>query len=215
MKILITCFDPFGGESVNPASLVVNKLPDTIAGAEIIKLEIPTVFHKSLAKARAKIDEIKPDFVLSIGQAGNRSRISVERVGINVDDARIPDNEKQSPVDKPIVEGAPAAYFATIPIKDMVRAMLLAKIPAEISNTAGTYVCNHIMYGVLQYIAEKKLNTKAGFIHIPYVPEQVVDKPGVASMPVDALKEGIEIAIKAMIDPASVKGIAEIATQIS
>ncbi len=201
MKVLVTCFDPFGGESVNPASLVVNDLPDKIGEADIIKLEIPTVFYKSIEKVRKAIDEIKPDFVLSIGEAGGRSRISVERVGINVDDARIPDNEKQAPVDTPVVLNGKTAYFATLPIKDMVRTINANNIPSEISNTAGTYVCNHVMYGVLQYIDENNLNIKAGFIHIPFVLEQVINKPNMPSMSKETLTLGIEFAIKAFVDP--------------
>ena len=125
MKILVTGFDPFGGEPVNPAIESVKLLPDTIAGAEIIKLEIPTVVHKSLAKIDAKIAECDPDVILSIGQAGGRPDITVERIGINCDDCRIPDNEGNQPVDEPVYADGPAAYFSTLPIKAMVENIIL------------------------------------------------------------------------------------------
>jgi len=207
MKILVTCFDPFGGESVNPASVVVDRLPGEIAGASLVKLEIPTVFYKSIEKTIKAIDEEKPDFVLSIGQAGGRTRISVERIGINCDDARIPDNEGQSPDNIPIDKDGPAAHFATIDVKAVVKTLMAHGIPAELSNTAGTYVCNHIMYGVLNHIAKNRLPIKAGFIHIPFISEQAVGKANTAFMPVEELTKGIELAIRAIVSPEDVADI--------
>lgn len=199
MKILVTGFDPFGGEPINPAIESVKKLPDTIAGADIIKLEIPTVVHKSLNVIEEAIQKHDPDMILSIGQAGGRSDLTVERVGINVDDCRIKDNEGNQPVDEPVYADGPAAYFVNLPIKAMVEEIRKAGIPASISNSAGTFVCNHVTYGV-RYLVDKKFpGKKSGFIHIPYLPAQVVDKPGQPSMALDVIVEGLIAAIRAMV----------------
>lgn len=199
MRILVTGFDPFGGEKINPAFEVIKKLRDNIEGAEVVKLQIPTAFYSSTNKIVEKINEVEPDVVLMIGQAGGRFDITVERVGINVDDARIPDNENQQPVDKPIdVEGLPA-HLATIPIKAIVQEIKAKNIPASVSNTAGTYVCNHVMYGVLNYIYKNKLNIKGGFIHIPFLLEQVVTKPNTPAMSLETMVEAIESAVEAIV----------------
>lgn len=196
MKILLTGFDPFGGESINPAYEVVKRINDNINGAEIIKLEVPTVFYDSIARTIEKIEEIKPDFVINIGQAGGRSEISIERVAINIDDARIPDNKGQQPIDSPINPTGKSAYFATLPIKAIAQSIRDKKIPANVSDSAGTYVCNHLMYGVLDYIYQKNLPIQAGFIHIPFLMEQVLDKPKTASMDLNTLVIAIETAIQ-------------------
>lgn len=199
MKILITGFDPFGGESVNPALEAVKMLPDTIEGAEIHKLEIPTVFRKSLEKIEEKIKEINPEVVISIGQAGGRFGITPERVAINIDDARIEDNEKNQPIDIPIYEDGEMAYFSNLPVKAMVQEMIKNGIPASLSNTAGTFVCNHVMYGVLYLVDKKYKNIRAGFIHVPYIPSQVVNKPNTPSMAISDIAKGLELAIKAIV----------------
>lgn len=200
MKILITGFDPFGGESINPALEAVKKLPDTIEGAEVIKLEIPTVFRKSLEKIEENIKKHNPDVVISIGQAGGRFGITPERVAINVDDARIPDNETNQPIDLPIFEDGDAAYFSTLPIKAMVKEMRENGIPSSVSNTAGTFVCNHVMYGVLYMTSNRYPNIKAGFIHVPYIPSQVVTKPNQPSMSTEDITKGLELCIKAIVN---------------
>ena len=200
MKCLVTGFDPFGGEEINPALEAVKLLPEEINGAKIVKLEIPTVFGKSAEVVQTKIEEIQPDVVLNIGQAGGRFAISPERVAINVDDARIPDNEGNQPVDEAIQPQGQPAYFSQLPIKAMVAAMKEAGIPAVVSNTAGTFVCNHIMYQV-QYMIDTKYPTlKGGFIHVPFVPEQVVDKPGQPAMSLQDIAKGLEAAIGAIVD---------------
>lgn len=200
MKCLVTGFDPFGGEAINPALEAVKLLPEEINGAKIVKLEIPTVFGKSAEVVQTKIEEIQPDVVLNIGQAGGRFAISPERVAINVDDARIPDNEGNQPVDEAIQPQGQPAYFSQLPIKAMVAAMKEAGIPAVVSNTAGTFVCNHIMYQV-QYMIDTKYPTlKGGFIHVPFVPEQVVDKPGQPAMSLQDIAKGLEAAIGAIVD---------------
>ncbi|MGI6107754.1 MAG: pyroglutamyl-peptidase I [Lachnospiraceae bacterium] len=200
MKILVTGFDPFGGETVNPSIEAVKRLPDRIAGAEIIRLEVPTVRCKSLDVIDRKIGECSPDVILSVGQAGGRPGITVERVGINVDDFAIPDNEGFRPVDEPVFKDGPDAYFSTLPVKAMVRAVREAGIPASVSNTAGTFICNHVLYGV-RYLCEHKYpGKKSGFIHIPYMTSQAVGKNGVPSMSLDDITRGLTAAIDAVIE---------------
>ena len=197
MKILVTGFDPFGGEKVNPALEAVKSLPSEIHGAEIHWVEIPTVFYKS---AEAEIVRYQPDVVLCIGQAGGRASLTPERVAINQDDARIPDNQGNQPIDTPIRLDGEAAYFSTLPIKAMVQAIKEVGLPATVSNTAGTFVCNHLMYQAL-YLADKKFpNMRAGFMHIPYMTKQVVNKPNTASMNLTDIVRGIEAAIGAIVD---------------
>nr|WP_072514666.1 pyroglutamyl-peptidase I [Ndongobacter massiliensis] len=200
MKVLVTGFDPFGGESINPALESIKKLPKEIAGAQIVTLEIPTVIGKSVDKIRAKVEEEKPDVVLSIGQAGGRPDLTVERIGINVDDCRIPDNEGNQPVDEPVAADGPAAYFVTIPIKAMVQKMLENGYPASISNTAGTFICNHVCYGVAHLAATKYPKMRTGFMHIPFLPEQVLDKRNMPSMSLETIVGGITCAIEAIVE---------------
>ncbi|NFU00509.1 pyroglutamyl-peptidase I [Clostridium botulinum] len=200
MKVLITGFDPFGGESINPALEAVKKLPNTISNAEIIKLEIPTVFKKSLDKIEENILAHKPDILISIGQAGGRFGITPERVAINIDDARIQDNEKNQPIDLKVFEDGENAYFTTLPIKAMVKEMQEAGIPSSVSNSAGTFVCNHVMYGVLYMINKKYPNIKGGFIPVPYIPSQVVNKPNMPSMSIEDISKGLELSVKAAVE---------------
>ena len=200
MKILVTGFDPFGGEKVNPALEAVKSLPSVIHGAEIRWVEIPTVFYQSAEVLEAEIVRYQPDVVLCIGQAGGRASLTPERVAINQDDARIPDNQGNQPIDTPIRLDGEAAYFSTLPIKAMVQAINEVGLPATVSNTAGTFVCNHLMYQAL-YLADKKFpNMRAGFMHIPYMTEQVVNKPNTASMCLRDIVRGIEAAIGAVVD---------------
>lgn len=200
MKILVTGFDPFGGEKINPALEAVKGLADTIKGAEIKKLEIPTVFGKSADVVKAAIEEFKPDYVLNIGQAGGRFAISPERVAINVDDARIADNEGNQPIDVAIKEDGEAAYFTQLPVKAMVTAIKKAGVPGEVSNTAGTFVCNHIMYQAQYMIHKNYPEIKGGFIHVPYIPEQVVDKAGQPAMSLSDMTKGLTAAIEAIVE---------------
>ena len=203
MKILITGFDPFGGESINPALEAVKKLPNTILGQEVIKIEIPTVFRKSLEKIEENIQKHNPNVVISIGQAGGRFGITPERVAINMDDARIKDNEGNQPIDISIYEDGEAAYFSNLPIKAMVKEMNDNGIPASVSNTAGTFVCNHVMYGILYLVDKKYPNIRGGFIHVPYIPSQVTTKPNTPSMSIDDIAKGLELSIKAIIENSS------------
>lgn len=200
MKILVTGFDPFGGETLNPAWEAVKKIPDTINGAEIKKVMIPTVFYKSAEVTEKAIEEFQPDYVLNIGQAGGRFELTPERVAINVDDARIPDNETNQPIDVPIKKDGAAAYFTQLPVKAMVTEMKNAGVPAAVSNSAGTFVCNHIMYQV-QYMIDKQYpNIKAGFMHVPFIPAQVLDKPGKPAMNLEDISKGITKAVEAIVE---------------
>ena len=193
--VLITGFEPFGGESVNPSWEVVSSLDNAIiGGCRVIARQLPCVFGESLAVLNAAIDALSPSLVLAVGQAGGRTDITVERVAINVDDARIADNQGQQPVDVPIVADGPAAWFSSLPIKAMVVAMRNAGIPASVSQTAGTFVCNHVMYGLLHKLRDV-LAVKGGFIHIPYLPQQAAQHPGAPSMAADTVRRALEVAI--------------------
>ncbi|MEG0288441.1 MAG: pyroglutamyl-peptidase I [Carnobacterium sp.] len=199
MKLLVTGFDPFGGEEINPALEAVKGLEDTIKGAEIKKLEIPTVFGKAAEVVKAAIDEFNPDVVLNVGQAGGRFALTPERVAINIDDARIPDNEGNQPIDEAIQEEGNAAYFTQLPVKAMVTAIKAAGLPGAVSNTAGTFVCNHIMYQVQYLIDTKYPEIKGGFIHVPFIPEQVVDKADQPFMNLTDMTKGLTAAIEAIV----------------
>lgn len=199
MKILVTGFDPFGGEPINPALEAVKALPETILGAEVVKLEIPTVFGKSAEVVKAAILAEKPDVVLAIGQAGGRFSITPERIAINVDDARIPDNEGNQPIDVPIQADGAAAYFTQLPIKAMVKQIRDAGYPAALSNSAGVFVCNHIMYQVLYLIDKEFPNMQGGFIHVPFIAQQVVNKPNQPYMSLADITASLEKAIEAIV----------------
>lgn len=193
--VLITGFEPFGGEAVNPSWEVVRQLDGvTLAGERVVALQLPCVFGEALAVLSAALEAQQPRLIIAVGQAGGRVDITVERVAINVDDARIPDNKGQQPIDEPIVAGGPAAYFSSLPVKAIVAALREQGIPASVSQTAGTFVCNHVMYGLLDALQDKA-GTKGGFIHIPYLPEQAAAHPGEASMAVGTVRAALETAI--------------------
>lgn len=193
--ILVTGFEPFGGETVNPSWEVVKQLEGmTIDDCRVVTRQLPCVFGESLTVLNSAIDELNPTVVVAVGQAGGRVDITVERVGINVDDARIPDNRGQQPIDVAIVPDGPAAWFSSLPIKAMVAAMREKGIPASVSQTAGTFVCNHVMYGLLHKIREQA-DVKGGFIHIPYLPEQAAAHAGAPSMAAQTVTDALEIAL--------------------
>ena len=199
MKVLITGFDAFGGEPVNPAEEAVKMISNKIAGAEVIKVIIPTVQNKSVEAIERAIEEHNPDIVISVGQAGGRYDITPERVAINIDDYRIKDNEGNQPIDAVIQSDGQAAYFSNLPVKAMVKHMNEHNIPATLSNTAGTFVCNHVMYGILYMIDKKYPNIKGGFIHIPYMTSQVMDKKNTPFMSLTDIVKGLELAIEACV----------------
>lgn len=200
MKALITGFDPFGGESINPAYEAVKQMSCNISGCDVVKQELPTVFYRSLELLEAAIDREKPDIVICVGQAGGRYGISLERVGINLDEARIEDNDGQAPKGTAIKAEGKNAYFSTLPNKAILKELTEAKIPSVLSYTAGTYVCNHVLYGLMHTIETKYPNIKGGFIHVPFLPEQVMDKKNMPYMSLDMMTQALELAVKASVE---------------
>ncbi len=194
--VLLTGFEPFNKEPINPAWEAVRALDGwSEDGFRVAARQLPCVFGDANAAMRSLVDELQPALVIAVGQAGGRVDLSVERVAINVDDAPIMDNADQQLVDEPIVVGGPAAYFSTLPIKAIVAALRTAGLPASVSQTAGTFVCNHVFYGLMHTLAGRS-DVKAGFIHIPYLPEQAARHPGAASMSLPQLVQGLQIAIR-------------------
>ena len=199
MKILVTGFEPFNGRDINPSQLILEQL-EAPEGVALIKKLLPVEFKATTTILKAALKEHQPDVVISLGQAGNRPEISVERVAINLDNCRssngqkvLPDNAGDAPVDQLIVEGAPEAYFSNLPIWDMINAMQDAGVSTAVSYTAGTYVCNHVMYTVLHEAATNYPKMKAGFIHVPFLPEQ---NPAMGyTMKLDEMVRGIQLCI--------------------
>lgn len=199
MIILITGFEPFGGESVNPAYEAVKLLPDMAGDIQIVKMEIPTVFGEAGKVVETGILQHQPDAVICVGQAGRRADIGVERVAINLVEASIPDNAGNQPMDVKVQEDGDTAYFATIPVKAMVKNIKDHGIPASISYTAGTYVCNSVMYDLLYLIDRKYPSIRGGFIHVPYATEQGVGKPvGTATMELSTISKALLYALEAV-----------------
>lgn len=192
-RILLTGFDPFGGEQSNPSWEVVRRLDGLLIGDnhQIVSARLPCEFTNSLHMLEEVLRQHRPAIVICLGQAGGRTDISLERIAINVDDARIPDNVGVQPVDVPVIEGGPAAYFTSLPIKAIAQELHLSGIPASVSQTAGTFVCNHVFYGLMHLASRLDCIQRAGFIHIPYLPEQAVAHAGAASMPLEMLKTAI------------------------
>ncbi len=194
-RVLLTGFDPFGGETVNPSWEAVRRLDQqTVRGHQVVALQLPTCFGQSLRALRTALARYTPVLVICVGQAGGRSRVSLERVAINIDDARIADNAGKQPVDKPVIRGAPAAYFSTLPIKAQLRALQAAGLPAEISQTAGTFVCNHVFYGLMHALRDTP-QVRGGFVHIPFLPEQAVAHAGAPSLGLDVIVASLALIV--------------------
>jgi pyroglutamyl-peptidase len=193
--VLLTGFAPFGGETVNPSWQAASALQgEVIAGHRVVARCLPVVFGDALEHLRDAIGELRPALVLCVGQAGGRAAMSLERVAINVDDARIPDNAGACPVDVAVVRRGPAAYFTDLPIKAMLAALRAADIPAEVSQTAGTFVCNHVFYGLMH--ALRRRAARGGFIHVPWSPEQALQHPGAPCMDVSTVQAGLRLALQ-------------------
>ncbi|WP_395057103.1 pyroglutamyl-peptidase I [Polaromonas sp.] len=191
--VLLTGFDPFGGERLNPSWLAVQSLQGQhIASHKVVAAQLPTVFDTSLLELARLLEEHRPALVVCVGQAGGRAAISLERIAININDARIPDNAAAQPIDTPVVAGGPAAYFTGLPIKAMLLALQGEGIPAEVSQTAGTFVCNHVFYGLMHHLATQRgfEGVRGGFVHVPWLPDQ-----GQPSMKTDELVRGLRVAI--------------------
>lgn len=193
--VLLTGFEPFGGESLNPSWEAAWRLDGVeLAGARVHARQLPCEFGAALAALRRELDALRPTLAVAVGQAGGRAELSLERVAINIDDARIPDNAGRQPIDRPIVAGGPAAYFSTLPIKAQTAALRRAGIPAAVSQSAGTFVCNHVFYGLMHALAGGP--ARGGFIHIPYLPEQAAAHPGAPSMSLDTIIAGLTLALE-------------------
>lgn len=198
--VLVTGFEPFGGETTNPSALAAMALDGRIVrGRRIVARVLPCVFGDAIRALEDAIETLDPELVIAVGQAGGREAIGVERVAINVDDARIPDNLGARPIDRPIVAGGPVAYWSTLPIKAIVHALTDAKIPAEVSQTAGTFVCNHVFYALMH--ALEGTPTRGGFVHVPYLPEQVqrVGR-GAPSLPLSEVVRALELVVETALD---------------
>src|ERR1700722_17066489 len=196
MKALVTGFEPFGGDAVNPSFEVLRLLPARLGALDVATTALPVIYGAALPVLREAIAAAAPDIVLCTGLAGGRAELSLERVAINVDDARIPDNDGNQPIDRPVVDGGPAAYFATLPIKAAARALREAGLPAAVSNSAGTFLCNHVFYGLMHEAASGGGRFRGGFLHVPYLLSQAARMPGTPSMALDQIVEGIEIILQ-------------------
>jgi pyroglutamyl-peptidase len=195
MKALVTGFEPFGTDAVNPSREAVLQLAPRLGELAVETRILPTVFGRAIAALEDAVATVRPDIVLCVGLAGGRAELSLERVAINVDDARIPDNDGQQPIDRPNVAGGPAAYFTGLPVKAAVLALREAGLPAIVSNTAGTFVCNHVFYGLMHLAASRSLPLRGGFLHVPFLPSQAAQQGGAPSMALDDIVRGIEIVL--------------------
>ena len=196
--ILLTGFEPFNNEIINPAWEAVRALAQWRGADFRVEVrQLPCAFGLARNAMEAAIAQCMPTVVIAVGQAGGRAEISVERIAINIDDARIADNLQQRPIDVPVVAGAPAAYFATLPIKAIVHGLRAGGIPAAVSQSAGTFVCNHVFYGLLHHLATTPSiqSARAGFIHVPFLPQQAAAHPGAPSMALTDIVSGLRIAI--------------------
>jgi len=202
MTILVTGFEPFGGELINPSWEAVRRLNSHSDDAVIEPLLVPTTYADSIGIVTAAVDRLHPAVVVMVGQAGGRAELSIERVAVNCDDAQAPDNSGVLREDSPIVPQGPGAYLATLPVKQIVTRLRGAGFPAAVSNTAGLFVCNHLFYGVLNHIATHNLETLAGFVHVPFLPRQVVDKPATPSMSLETIVAGLDCIVAVLTSDA-------------
>ena len=193
-RVLLTGFDAFGGQTLNPSWLAVQQLHGRrIAGHKIVAAQLPTVFDKSLLVLRGLLKLHQPSLVICVGQAGGRGAISLERVAINLNDARIADNAAAQPIDTPVVPGGPSAYFTSLPVKAMLLALQRENLAAEVSQSAGTFVCNHVFYGLMHMLTTQRglKRTRGGFIHVPFVEGQ-----GTPHMALDDIVRGLRLAVR-------------------
>lgn len=195
--VLVTGFDPFGGEAVNPSFEIARALDgELVTGHRIVGAELPTEFARSLPALDALLRKHRPVLVIALGQAGGRSGIALERVAINLIDARIPDNAGDQPVDVHIAAAGAAAHFTTLPVKSMLAALRAAHIPAELSQTAGSFVCNQVFYGLMHRLARSRRRVRGGFVHVPYLPEQARKFPGAASLPLATMIAALRLCVE-------------------
>jgi pyroglutamyl-peptidase len=195
MLALVAGFEPFAGDPLNPALETLRRLPPRLGNLVLSTRALPTAFGPARTALEDAVLTMAPDIVLCLGLAGGRAGLSLERVAINLEDARIPDNAGRQPIDRPVVAGGPAAYFATLPVKAAVAALRAAGLPAIVSNTAGTFVCNHAFYGLLHLAARRDLPLRGGLLHLPYLPSQAAGRDGAPSMALDDVVRGVEIVL--------------------
>ena len=194
-RILLTGFEPFGGDPVNPSLLIARALDgEVVAGARVEAVELPCVFHRALSALDEALARTRPVLAVALGLAAGREGLSIERVAINVDDALIPDNAGAQPVDEPIAPGGPAAWFSTLPIKAMAAELNAAGVPTSVSQTAGTFVCNHVFYGLQQRLVGT--GVRSGFIHVPLLPEQAARYPGKPVLALEDQVRGVRLALQ-------------------
>lgn len=189
-RLLITGFDPFGNDSINPSWEAVQRLPDTVGEFTLCKLQIPTIFGKAASMVLQAAEEFQPDVILCVGQAGGRNAVTPERIAVNIRDARIPDNAGNQPKGELVIPDSPAAYFATVPVQAIADTICQANLPATVSNSAGAFVCNDVLYTLLHHFTNT--GTKVGFIHVPYIPDQ-----GTPSLPLEEIVRALTAAINA------------------
>lgn len=198
--VLLTGFEPFGGEPVNPSWEAVRQLEGwERRGHRVAARLMPCVFGTALDALERAVAETDPVALLAVGQAQSRTELSLERVAVNLDDARIPDNAGNRPVDAPVAADGPAAYFTSLPVKAMAAALRDAGIPAGLSHSAGSFVCNHLFYGACHLRAVRRPGLRVGFLHIPLAPEQAVRHPGMPSMAIDRVVAGLRIAVDTLL----------------
>lgn len=195
--LLLTGFEPFGGETVNPSQRIAEALDGArIDGARVVARVLPCCFSLAPGALRTALQDVRPGWVLALGQAGGRADLSLERVAINLADARIADNAGEQPVDAPVIAGGPAAYFSTLPVKAMAAGLRAAGWPASVSHTAGTFVCNQVFYALMHALRDQPA-VRAGFLHVPWLPEQAARLPAPApSMPLAAQVEAVRVALR-------------------
>jgi pyroglutamyl-peptidase len=192
MKALVTAFDAFGGDSSNASHEAVSRLPARIGGMIVTTALLPTSFSRAIPVLRAAIAREAPEIVLCVGLAADRNAINIERVAVNLDDARLPDNDGAQPADRPVVRGGPAAYFSTLPVRKIVTRLTAEKIPCELSMSAGTFVCNHVFYALMHLAAQRKQRFRSGFVHVPDLPRTA--KHG--AMPLEQMVRGLSLVLE-------------------
>ena len=192
MKALVIAFDAFGGDRINASHEAVSRLPARISGMTVVTVQLPTSFSRAIPVLRAAIARETPDIVLCAGLAAERRVISVERVAVNLDDARLPDNDGAQPTDRPVARGGPAAYFSTLPVRKIVTRLTNEKIPCELSMSAGTFVCNHVFYGLMHLAAQRNQRFRAGFVHVPDLPHT----GNRGAMPLEQMVRGLSLVLE-------------------
>jgi len=198
MKILLTGFEPFGGEIINPAYEILKTLPESINGHKLVKRQIPTSYNESINEIKTLLETEKPNVVLSLGQAGGSHGLVVEKVGLNLRDANAPDNDGHRASHEIIFEDGDTAYYSNLPVKAMVKRIMENNVPASLSYSAGAYVCNNVLYALLYFAKNHYNNMRCGFIHVPYFPEQIIGKRNTFYMTPEEMARGLMAAIQAI-----------------